>query len=181
VSNTFSVLDQTCQFFGGAYDSTTHTYRTPTVAGLSVVRRATPKRDDFQEYVVGQPPGTMTGAIMLVWIPTTHDHRAALPAVSGRREVFYGIELHNFIWSKASFAEDCQDFVYQLEDAIKAKIRTDPTLGSGGFEAGAFHAGEGPAGGIGDIDTEYQQGAMKNEGTKAYLRISFTATAYETG
>lgn len=181
MSTTFSVLDQTCQFFGGPYDTFTRTYRTPTVTGLSVVRRAWPKRDDYAEYVFGQPPGTMTGAIMVAQIAHSNDHRAALPGIQGRREVFYEMELNCFVWSKALYVEDCQDFVYQLEDAIKTKIRTDPTLGSGGFEAGNFQVGEGPAGSIGDIDTEFQQGGMKQEGTKAFMRISFTATAYEVG
>lgn len=179
MSSHASVIDQIGQFLGGgAYDANLHTYHAAPVTGISVVRRSWPKRDDYNEYIFGQPPGTMTGCVVVIQIPGSHDRRDALPAVVGRRLVHYGVELHCFVWSKASYAEDCQDFVYALADAIKAKVRTDPTLGSGGFENGAFMAAEGPEG---DLVVEIQQGGMKQEGIKAYMRITFTATAYETG
>lgn len=170
-----TVLDQVCVFFGGAYDAPTRTYRTPTVAGLSVVRRAWAKRDDFAEYFVGQAPGTMTGCQMVVQIPDDSDRRVALPAITGRRKHRYSVELHCFVWSKAPYAEDVQDFVHALGDAIKAKIRTDVTLGTGGIEAGAFQVGEGD----GDIASHREQGETTDEGTKAYLLISFEAHAYD--
>jgi len=176
---TATVIDQVCQFFGGAYDAATHTYRSPAVAGLSVVRRAWAKRDDFADYFAGQTVGTATGCQMVVQIPDTRDRRVALPAIQGRRKVHYGIDLHCFIWSKAAYAEDCQDFVYTLRDAIIARIRTDPTLGTGGIENNAFQVGEGSEDGGGEIATHMEQGATEAEGTKAYLLIQFEAHAYD--
>jgi len=174
-----TVIDQVCQFFGGPYDATTRTYRTPTVTGLSVVRRAWAKRDDFADYFAGQPQGTMTGCQMVVQIADTRDHRVALPAIQGRRKVHYAVEAHCFVWSKAPYAEDTQDFVYTLSDAIVAKIRTDPTLGTGGIETGNFQVGEGSEDGGGEILTHREQGATTDEGTKAYLLIAFEAHAYD--
>lgn len=179
MSTNATVLDQIGQFFsGGTYNTTLRRYPIPTaVSGLSVVRRSWPKEDVFEEYT-GGVAGVTNGAVMVIQVANNHDRRIALPAVSGRREVHYGIQLHTYIWSYALFAEDCQDYVYNLVDALKAKLRTDPTLGSGGFENGAFMAGEG---GEGDIVTEIQQGATVKGTTKAFFLMSFVATAYEVG
>lgn len=171
-------LDTVCQYFGGAYDAATHTYHTPTVAGLGVVRRAWAREDWAGEYWNGLTVGTPTGCIMVVQIPDIIDGpRVALPGIQGRRFVRYGVELHCFFMSKALFVEDCQDAVYALRDAVTAKIRTDPTLGSGGFEAGNFDAGEGQT----PITARIEQGGTVDGLTQAYMRISFEAHAYEVG
>lgn len=170
-----TVADQICQYFGGPYVPAFRNYRTPTVAGISLVRRAWAKRDDFADYFFGQPPGTATGCQMVVWLSDDSDRRVALPAVTGRRKVRYQVEMHCFVWSTASYAEDVTDFVYALGDAIKAKIRTDPTLGTGGIENNAFQVGEGD----GEIALHREQGATTDEGTKAYLLVQFEAHAYD--
>lgn len=173
-------IRQVCTFFGGPEDPTTHTYRSPTIANLSVVRRAWPKREDKAEYFVGKPPGTTTGAICVVYMPGGSDRRVALPAVIGRRKSRYRAEMHCFIWSTAGYAEDTQDFGYDLRDQIITKIRTDPTLGSGGIEAGQFQVGEGGDGG--DITWEWSQAATdKYDNTRAYLLVAFEAHAFEVG
>lgn len=47
-----SVLDGICRYFGGEYDEQTRTYRSSPLsgAGVGVVRRAWPKRDDHADY-----------------------------------------------------------------------------------------------------------------------------------
>src|SRR5205823_5410552 len=65
-----NVADQICTYFGGAYDATTHTYRTPqlSVTNLDgpVVRRSPPKRDDHTtDYSLGAP-GVPAGCLILV-------------------------------------------------------------------------------------------------------------------
>lgn len=173
-----TVIDQVCQFFGGPYDSATHTYHTPTVAGVGTVRRAWAGHDDFADYMFGMPLGTATGCVIVVQIPDKLDGpRAALPAVQGRRRVSYSVELHCYFWSTALYVEDCQDAVYALQDAITAKIRTDPTLGTGGIENNAFQVGEGD----GRIVTHIEQGGQVDGSTKAYMSIAFEAHAYEVG
>lgn len=171
-----AVLDGVCQFFGGPYSAVTHTYATPTVAGLTVVRRALAKRQDIAEYFVGLPKGTATGCVMVVHLPHGSDRRAAMPAVLGRRKSVYDVEAHCFIRSTASYSEDVQDFLYSLRDAIVTKIRTDPTLGSGGFEAGGFQVGEGDEP---SIDWDASLTETVNDVTQAYLMIAFQAAAYE--
>lgn len=181
-STTASVLDQICQFFGGPYDATTHTYHTPTVAGLTVVRRGFAKRTYFEEFFLNAPVGTQTGCILVAQITGTRDHRVALPAIQGRRKVHYPVELHGFLWSKAGYVEDGQDFGYALRDAMVAKIRTDPTLGSGGIENPAgtgFQAGEGSEDGGGEIVTEINQWVTEDEASRGYMSISFEAHAYD--
>lgn len=177
MSTAAAVIDAVCQFFGGPYDANTHTYHTPTVAGLGTVRRAWPKEDDFNEYT-GGAAGVATGCVMVAQISDIIDGpRAALPAIGGRRKVSYLIDLHCFIWSTALFGEDCQDFVYALRDAITARMRTDPTMGSGGIEVNAFQVGEGD----GRIRTHIEQGATLAGATKAYMSISFEAHGYDVG
>lgn len=173
MTNAATVLDQICQFFGGAYDTNTHTYHTPTVSGISVVRRAWAKQDDFQgEYLLNQPVGSSTGCVIVVQVPDSRDNRVALPAVTGRRMSRFSIEMHGFLFSTAPYVEDAQDFGYALRDAIVAKIRTDPTLGTGGFENNAFEVGEGN---FGEIATHLEQAVTEDEATKGYLLISFEA------
>lgn len=171
-------IDTVCQFFGGPYDSTSHTYNSPTVAGLSAVRRAWAREDWAGEYFKNLTVGTATGCLMVVQIPDIIDGpRVALPGIQGRRFVRYGVDLHFWFMSKALFVEDCQDAVYAMRDAITAKIRTDPTLGSGGFEAGNFDAGEGQQ----PITTRIEQGSNVDGLTQAYMKINFEAHAYEVG
>lgn len=174
-----AVLDGLCRFYGGPEDPPTHTYRSPTISGLSVVRRAWAKRDDSGEYYVGKPPGTATGCQMVVQLPRGGDRRATFPAVAGLRKTRYGVELHCFIRSTASYSEDTQDFGYQLRDQIIAKVRTDPTCGSGGFEQGGFQVGEGDGP---DVEWEYDQAETNTDDvTLAYLKVTFEAHAYEQG
>jgi len=179
VTTTATVLDQICQFFGGPYDAQTHTYHTPTVTGLTVVRRAFAKRDYFDDFFLGQPPGTMTGCVLIAQITDTRDHRIALPAIQGRRKVHYTVELHGFLWSKAGYVEDGQDFGYGLRDAMVAKIRTDPTLGTGGIETGNFQVGEPSEDGGGEIVTTLNQWVTEDEASKGYILITFEAHAYD--
>jgi hypothetical protein len=177
-----TVIDKTAIFFGGPYDPLTHTYHQspPVLAGVGTVRRAHPKVEDFNEFTAGAL-GVATGAVIVVDAEGVDDGpRAALPAVQGRRLVRYAVCLQCFMWSTAAYAEDCVDFRHALYDTIIAKIRTDPTLGTGGFEAGYFQVGEGE-GSLGVISTEMTQGNTEDGATKAYMGIHFTATAYEVG
>jgi hypothetical protein len=180
---TATLVDQICQFFGGAYDSTTHTYHTPTVAGLGAVRRGRSKRDDEADYFgtrISEVPGTKSGCMMLVHLPGGNDHRISLPAYQGTRKDHTTVELHCFIWSKEPLAEDAQDYVYALRDAIRARIASDVALGSGGIEVGGFQVGE-PSedGGVHGIEWDATlPTVMGNEGMKCTLHFRFEAHSY---
>lgn len=177
-----SVLNQLCVYFGGPYDAGTHTYRTPqiTVPGMAVgvIRRAWAKRDDHADYYLGAT-GIFTGCQIVVQLDSGRESRAAVGgATSGLKHVQHDVEMHCFIRSSASYAEDTQDSTYALLDAIRARIEADRTCGSGGFEAGVgvgFQVGEG---GAPHLQWHTSAGRSSAEETKAYLNIHFAADEY---
>lgn len=182
--STVNVADQICRFFGGPYDSTTHTYRTPqiTVSGLDgpIVRRSPPKRDDHNtDYTLGTP-GAPAGCLILVMLERGQEKRSAVAgAVSGLKHVSWSVKLHCFLRSHSTFVEDLQDTVYALLDAIRTHIHADRTLGTGGFEAGydiGLQAGEGGEPwlrwSIAPVET------TPKELSKAYVLVEFDADQY---
>jgi hypothetical protein len=170
------VRDTICQFFGGPYDAATRTYRTPQVAGLGVVRRAWAKNDDHNDYYLGMPPGTACGSQMVVQLGDGHEQRVAMAgATSGYKKVAYAVTLNLFLRGEVAYAEDAQDSWYALRDALIAKIRTDRTCGSGGFEAGGFQVGEG---GEPWIRWHMEEANTSEELSLGYLSIEFEAHEY---
>jgi len=176
-----SIVRQIATFFGGTYDPILRVYPEPQIPNLSVVRRSYPKRDDYGLYTFRMPPGTATGCQMVVQPSMTSDRRVALPGIQGRRKVRYFIELNCFIVSSERYVEDTQDWVYDQRDQVYDLIRTDPTLGSGGFEVGAFQVGEGDE----DPSINWQMWPpdtdTENDQTKVYTVFSFEAHAFEVG
>src|SRR5262249_47987089 len=73
-----TVQNQICQYFGGPYDQSTRSYRTPQIPGLGVTRRAFPKREDEAEYYLGMPPGIGNGCVMVVWLLDGDERRIAV-------------------------------------------------------------------------------------------------------
>lgn len=168
---TADVIDGICRYFGGPYDDATRTYRASPIPMVGVVRRAWAKRDDHADYFVGQAPGSRTGCQIVVFIPRRSESRLALGgAHGGHKTVLYDVQLCCFIRSRSKHAEDAQDDVFALEDAIVDWMRQDRTLGGAVFEAG-----EHVDGGTGSIDVDYGQPETKDELTKSFLQVSFTA------
>lgn len=168
-----SVLDGICRYYGGAYDETTRTYRASPLAqfGVGVVRRAWAKRDDHQDYYLGQPDGARTGCQIVVYIPRSSESRFAIAgAHGGQKNVVYEVQMCCYIRSRAAYAEDAQEDVYVLRDALVEHLRADRTLGGAVFEAG-----ESVDGGNGSIDFEYGQPETKVELTKSFLMMTFPA------
>lgn len=168
-----TVLDGVCRYFGGPYDPQTRTYRSSPLSqtGVGVVRRAWPKRDDHADYFWGQSAGARTGCQIVAWIPRRSEVRFALGgAHGGMKNVRYQVELACYIRSRTEHAEDAQDDVYALQDALVEWMRLDRTLGGACFEAGEYVDG-----GVGSIDFEYGQPETKAELTKSFLLMTFTA------
>lgn len=166
-----TVLDGICRYFGGPYDPATRTYRASPVTGVGVVRRAWAKRDDKQDYFRGMPPGARTGSQIIIWIPRRSESRFALGGEhGGQKNVRYTVQLAAYVRSRTSHAEEAQDDVYALEDALVEWMRRDRTLGKACFEAG-----EAVDGGIGSIDFEYGQPETSAELTKSFFLMTFTA------
>ncbi len=166
-----SVLDGISRYYGGPYDPQTRTYRSSPVAGVGVVRRAWASDDRLADYFHGMDPGARTGCQIVVWIPRRSEQRFALGgAHGGMKNVRYDVELACYIRSRTPHAEDAQDDVYALQDALVEWMRADRTLGGACFEAG-----EAVDGGQGAIDFDYGQPETKAGLTKSFLLMSFTA------
>jgi hypothetical protein len=176
-----AVVQQTCQYFGGStYDTDTRSYRNPQVAGLGAVRRAFPRNADENDYFIGESVGAGSGCSMVVEIFEGVESRVAMAgATNGLKYCKYKVILNCYIISMEPYAEDTQDYVYELRDNIIALIRLDRTLGSGGFEAGVgvgFMVGEG---GEPWITWRMSQPDTDENRTKQYLMIEFDAHQFD--
>lgn len=179
-----NVADQVCTYFGGAYDATTRTYRTPALSVTNldgpIVRRSVPKRDDHNtDYTLGVP-GVPAGCLILVQLERGKEQRVAVAgAISGVKHVSWSVKMHCFIRAAFEFVEDLQDVCYELLDAIRVHIETDRTLGTGGFEAGygvGLQAGEG-----GEPWLQWTVAPVwtnKKDLSKGYLLVEFNADQY---
>jgi hypothetical protein len=169
-------LDGMCRYFGGDYDPQTRTYRSSPLSkfGVGVVRRAWAKRDDHADYFWGQPPGSRTGCQIVVFIPRHTEQRVAVGGEhGGMKRVTYEVTLNCYVRSNSGYAEDAQDDVYTLRDALAEHMRLDRTLGGAVFQAGE-HTGDGMDG----IDFRYGQPETKAELTKSFLEITFAAIEF---
>lgn len=173
------VRDGVCRWFGGPYDPNTRSYRSPRVENLGVVRRARPKREDDADFFLAQPAaGALMGSWMWVHIDSGTEQRAAIAGHHGLKELTSAVTLHVFLRSYAEFAEDAQDAFYSLQEALLARVREDPALGSGGFENGGFDVGE--------HGSPWLRWAMapaetSSELTTGYLFIEFQARYFKEG
>lgn len=184
MSGAKALCDALCQFFGGAYDAPTHTYRTPqiTVPGLDgpIFRRGAPKRDDHATDYGLNAPGEAPGCLVLILAGEGKEKRVAVAgATSGLKQVTWTVRMHCFFRSTAAYAEDLQDNVYDLLDAIRARIEADRTCGTGGFEAGygvGFQVGEG-----GEPWLRWDISPVATTAkdlSKAYMVVEFAADQY---
>lgn len=171
-----SVYDGICQYFGGPYDPQTRTYRSSPLSqfGVGVVRRAWAKRDDHEDYFWGQPPGARTGCQIVLFIPRHSERRVALGgAHSGMKQITYEVTLNCYIRSRCEHAEDAQDDVQALEDALVEHMRLDRTLGGAVFQAGEYVTG-----GLDGISFRYGQPETKAELTRSFLEMTFAAIEF---
>ncbi|MEU5426835.1 hypothetical protein AB0H73_14695 [Streptomyces olivoreticuli] len=169
-----AVLDGVCRYFGGPYDEATRSYRSSPVAGVGVVRRAFAKRDDHADYFHGMQPGTRTGCQIVVTIYRQSEFRIALGGEhGGMKQRNFDIDLACFIRSRTAHAEDAQDDVYDLQDALVGWMRRDRTLGGA-----VFQAGEHITGGNNVISFSYGQPETKAEITKSFMSVSFSACEF---
>ena len=169
-----AVLNGICVYFGGAYDTTSRTYRSSPVAGVGVVRRSWAKRDDHADYFLNQPEAARTGSQIVVHIARQHEQRIALGgATNGMKRITYEIELLCYLRSRTPHAEDGQDDQYALRDALVEHMRLDRTLGGA-----VFQAGEHIDGGLSTIEFEYGQPESKAELTKSFLSMRFAAIEF---
>jgi hypothetical protein len=171
-----AVLDGICTYFGGPYETETRTYRSSPVPMVGTVRRAWAKDDNHAEYFHGQGDGARTGCQIVVHIPRNNERRIALGGEhNGMKQCTYEVQFLCYIRSRTPYAEDAQDDVYALRDALVEHLRLDRTLGGAVFQAGE-HIDGGQAG----IDFVYGQAETKAELTKSFLQMTFSAVEFVT-
>lgn len=171
-----SVLDGICAYFGGAYDPERRLYVTSQVPGVGVVGRSWPKRDDHQDFFNGMVPGARTGSRITVFIPHQVEFRETFGgATGGMKRVLYWVQLCCYLRSRTEHAEDAQDDMYALRDALDAYARLDRTLGGAVFQAGESIQGMGAAA---SISFEYGQPETRAELTKGFLLMKFGAVEF---
>jgi hypothetical protein len=128
------------QFFGGTtWDDQAKIYRPTPLAtsGLAGVRPYWTRRFEDQDFLLALPDGASMGAVMCVHMPDQDEGRYAMGGViSGVKEDFNSFELWIFHYARESYQETAQAHLDDLLDAIKAKIRTDRTLGGICTQAG---------------------------------------------
>lgn len=174
-----TVHDGVCRWFGGPYDPDSRSYRRPQLEGLGVVRRGRPKSEDDADFFLGAPAsGALMGSWMWVHIDSGTEERVAVAGHHGLKEVTSAVVLHVFLRSYAEWAEDAQDAFYDLQERILARLREDPALGSGGFEAGGFDVGEHDSRGI---RWAMAPAETSDELTTGYLFIEAQARYFKEG
>lgn len=169
-----TVLDGICTYFGGPYEPATRTYRSSPVPMVGTVRRAWAKDDSHADYFHGQGDGARTGSQIVVHIPRNNERRIAVAGEhGGMKQCTYEVQCLCYIRSRTAYAEDAQDDVYALRDALVEWMRLDRTLGGAVFQAGE-HVDGGQAG----IDFVYGQPETKAEATKSFMQMTFTAVEF---
>lgn len=179
-TNLQRVRDGICCWFGGIYDPATRSYNNPQVPGLGVVRRARPKVQSDEDYYLGAPSsGMIAGATMLVHLDTWSEQRVAMAgAFDGIKLITGSVVMHVWLQSRAEHSEDATDAFYDVLDAIGDRLRQDRCMGSGGFEAGGFQAGEG---GAPWITWQMEPAEVSSEVTAAYASCSYNVHFYRQG
>ena len=159
------------EFFGGTnYDQQFRCYRGGPLlsSGLSTVRAYQGKRVPDQDYVMGQLPGRGMGALMVLEMPRTRDTVLTLgtapPTLNGQRHLVYPVRCHVFHLAHENYAEDAEEDVDNLDQAIHEHIYSDPTLGGICYQAGIDSAG---------IDTLIDPSERWNELTRTHFRVQF--------
>jgi hypothetical protein len=177
------IVDAICRYFGGPYDPVERAYLASTIPGVAQFRRGWDKLDDFGEYFRGMPPGSAVGCQAVVTVTRGIERRLTFPAVYGRKHNTLQISMYFYFWSSAQYVEDLQDAVADVRQATIALLRADPTVGTGGFEAGFFQVGmPDEHGSGGDIDwVQSVPVTVDRQTSKQGLTIEFEAHEIPVG
>lgn len=173
------VRDGICRWFGGIYDSTTRSYRTPQVAGLGIVKRGRPKSEDEAGYYLGAPEsGAVMGSAVYVHVDSGAETRDAMAGpFGGLKHLRSTVTMWCFLRSDTEYSEDAEDAFYDFLEAMKARFRADRAMGSGGFELGGFVFGEGGTA----LRWQMDPPETVSERTSTQLTFQFSVDYYEEG
>lgn len=113
----------------------------PAVPGLNTLYSAHPKRISGPDFRAGQPAGTQSGAVGVVFLSGENEKRIAIGGEhSGKKRVFYQAEIQVFMHSIHSKSEDAMADFDAVIDGVKARLRSDRRLDDWPV---IFEAGEG--------------------------------------
>jgi len=103
---------------------------TPTaVTGMNTIYTSVPKRVPGGAFRAGQPAGTKSGAVGMVYIVSEREERIAIGGpTSGKKWVHYTVELQVYCHSIEPHAEAAMDFFDTVIDGVKAHLRSDRWL-----------------------------------------------------
>ena len=150
-------------------------YFTPgTVAGLNTVYPSFPKRIPGPAFRDGQPQGTKSGAVGVIFIAGEREERRSVGgATSGKKWVHYTVEIQVFSHSIELHSENAMDFFDSVIDNIKAKLRQDRTLNNYPV---IFEAGEEQLDGVYGEPKTLNDGATEIWGTVRFVVSEFLTT-----
>lgn len=86
------------------------------------------------------PVGVATNAIGVVYLDTDEDTTVAYDGQGGRRVVTYEVAVELLLVDTSGAPSGAQDAQDDLIDAIKARLRTDPALGTDQADSGIIQA-----------------------------------------
>lgn len=164
-------------YFGGSTLAGGWYQPTPLASlGLAGVKAYYQLRFDDHEYFTGLT--TRTGAIMCVHLDEDSERRLE---IGGVLDAPFNVVLYLFFLTLTPSPEDAQADRDDLLDAVRGRIRADPTLGMG-INSGAARivtqAGEGPAGIRTNTPPPYFEPPAR---TMQEAVIGFTANTYPAG
>lgn len=160
------------KFFGGAtFDAVARYYRpTPLAAlGLAGVKAYYSDQIQDQDYFDSLTAGQAVGMVLCVHVAESTETRLAM----GILDSPYAIELHLWYLSLTAPTEDAEAARDDMVQAIKDRMRADPTLGAVVTQAGETERGVSVA-----MPLPYVEPATY---TKGGAVISFNANTYPGG
>ena len=128
------------RFFGGStFDPVTRYYQpTPLAAlGLAGVKAYYSDQIEDHDYLTGLADGSTVGAVVCVHLAESTETRLASAILNSP----YAVELHLWYLAVAGPPEDAEAFRDGLVQAIKDRMRADPTLGRVVIQAGETERG----------------------------------------
>jgi hypothetical protein len=171
-------------YFGGATVTAADWYQpTPlTGFGLAGVKAYYQNRFEDREYRTTLDPATRTGAIMCVHLGDDTETRHAMGGSGGGiLDAPFNVSLFLFFLTLAPSQANAQVDRDALLEAVRARLRADPTLGMGvnsGSPTIVTQAGEGPAGITTSTPLPYFEPPAR---TMQEASISFTVNTYPAG
>ena len=157
----------------------------PLISGLGGFYQAEPfgAPGSTREPLTGGTPGA--GALGFVWISEENEERQTLPVLYGNKSVEYKVTialLYRYARATNTGSDTFDAWIHPLDDlvdAVKARIRSDPTFGQPSV---IFQAGQGPVGSNSvDLKTSWLKPVLVGQQIEAWVAIDLDVIEIITG